>query len=201
MIALRITVGCDDCAIALAGTVQVRTTTDGLAAARAAGWVVRLSGRLLCPACADPALCRLLGHDFGPAPVWRACACDGSLWEHSTCEPWQDPTSWEGCGWEWRTCRRCDHVDDRHVTQADVASRRADERAADAYIAALERGELRPQPARRNGDRSEHQPGDGILADVAAGLALPHQQNAREETAMVEPNGPRPATPAGGEQR
>ncbi|MEU6698667.1 hypothetical protein [Pseudonocardia sp. NPDC046786] len=80
MIALQITVGCDDCAVALAGTDQARTTTDGLAAARAAGWVVRLSGRLLCPACADPALCRLLGHDFGPAPVWRACACDGSLW-------------------------------------------------------------------------------------------------------------------------
>lgn len=129
------------------------------------------------------------------------CGCEGSLWEHLTCEPWQDPASWEGCGWEWRLCRRCDHIEDRHVTAATAADRRADEQAARTYDAAIERRELRPQPLRNNGNPSVDQPGDEILADVAAGLALPNQQSACEETAMVEPNEPRSAIPTGGEER
>lgn len=48
------------------------------------------------------------------------------------------------------------------------------------------------------GRRSVHQPDGEILADATAGLALPHQHNAREETSMVEPNGPRPTTTDGG---
>lgn len=53
-------------------------------------------------------------------------------------------------------------------------------------------------PRAAAGPRSVHQPDGGILADATAGLALPHQHNAREETSMVEPNGSRPATTDGG---
>lgn len=204
MITPRITVGCDGCPAAFDVREEVRTPAAALAVARAAGWGHRLSGRLLCPSCADRARCLRFGHDFGPdlARTWRVCGCGGSLWENSTCEPWQDPGLWEGCGWERRLCRRCDHIEDRHVTAATAAAdRRADEQAARTYDAALERGHLRPQPLRSNGNRSVDQPGDGILADVAAGLALPNQHSACEETAMVEPNEPQPATRTGGEER
>ena len=200
MITCRITVGCDRCPTGLVVPDEIRTPAAALVVARAAGWMNRQSGRLLCPSCTDRAQCLRFGHDFGPdqAGTWRVCGCEGSLWEHSTCEPWQDPASWDGCGWEWRPCRRCDHIEDRHVTAATAVDRRADEQTARTYEAAIQRRELPPQPLRRNGNRSVDQPGDGILADVAAGLALPNQQSACEETAMVEPNEPWSATPTEG---
>lgn len=153
-----------------------------IVAALDAGWSRRLSGRLLCPGCTERASCAASGHDYGAecSKAWRACACDRGLPAHSSHEPWQDPTTWDGCGWEWRICLDCDHIDERHVTAATHAARRADDAAADAYLAALERGEIPTQA------RTEDQPGDGFLAEAAAGLDLPGHQQENRENAMVE---------------
>lgn len=158
-------------------------------AAEQAGWVRRLSGRLLCPACADRQNCRSFGHSYEP-DSWRVCACDRSLPAHDGHEPWQDPNSWEGCGWSWRLCGRCDHIDERHITAGPGGMPSCAERE---YDAALDRGEY-----------MKVQPGDGFLAEVAAGLGLPNHQQVNGENAMVEPSKARPAATVerpGGEVR
>ncbi|GAY12440.1 hypothetical protein [Pseudonocardia sp. N23] len=158
---------------------------EALGAALAAGWVRRLSGRLLCPRCSDAAQCEAFGHDYGPDPVWRVCACEGSLYEHSGHEPWQGPSAWDGCGWMWRLCGRCDHIDERHVTARPLGLPTAAERA---YDAALSRAPYRVP---------EDQPGGHIRQDTPAGPALPNNHKATEETAMVEPT-PTPSNTSGG---
>lgn len=144
-------------------------------AAEMARWVRRMSGRLLCPTCADVQRCKSFGHRFEP-DAWRLCACDRSIPAHDGNEPWQDPTTWDGCGWAWRLCGRCDHIDERHV--ADTVQGRAAERA---YYAALDRGEI-PTPM-----HPEDQPGGHIRQDTPAGPALPSNHKDSEENAMVEP--------------
>lgn len=76
------------------------------------------------------ALCLEQGHDFRDRARrrpdgsyvedgsygWRACACGRSLPEHVDAPP--DPAGGEGCGMVWRLCGRCDHIEERHVTEA-----------------------------------------------------------------------------------
>jgi hypothetical protein len=178
VISTMVTVACDRCAIELAepGGAAPQPFDDRRAAmwaAEQAQWVQRLSGRLLCTACADRQQCQSFGHDYGGPGSWRVCACERSIPEHDGHEPWQDPTSWEGCGWLWRLCGRCDHINERHVAARPSGLPTVAERE---YEAALDRGEF-----------IEVQPGDGFLAEVAAGLGLPNHQQANGETAMVEP--------------
>jgi hypothetical protein len=46
---------------------------------------------------------------------WRACACGRSIPEHADAPA--DPAGGEGCGMVWRLCGRCDHLEERHVTE------------------------------------------------------------------------------------
>jgi hypothetical protein len=193
VIVRAVVAACDGCAVEQregGDEGRFETAEAALGAAERLSWVRRLSGRLLCPVCADRQRCRSFGHDYEPGS-WRVCACDRSIPEHDGHEPWQDPSSWEGCGWLWRLCGRCDHIDERHVTARPSGLPTLAERE---YEAALDRGEFMGV-----------QPGDGFLAEVAAGLGLPNHQQVNGENAMVEANRARPAgAPAeapGGEVR
>ncbi|MGQ0573894.1 MAG: hypothetical protein ACT4RN_06775 [Pseudonocardia sp.] len=176
---IQIIVRCDRCATGMTGDAdtpagapavfgdRVAALTAIEAATAHHGWARRLEGRLLCPTCADRAICLMHGHEFrdvhdcGPHGTgedgtggWRPCACDRSIPAHSGSRP--DPAGGPGCGMEWRLCGRCDHIDERHLTDLD-----------------------------------EVQPGGHLRQDVPAGLALPTddpsiQHESREETAMVE---------------
>jgi hypothetical protein len=188
VISTMVTVACDGCAVELAepgGQVPLRFEDRGaaLSAAEDAQWTRRLSGRLLCTECADRQRCQSFGHDYGGPGSWRVCACERSIPEHAGHEPWQDPATWEGCGWQWRLCGRCDHIDERHVTERPFGLPSQAERE---HYAAMERGEF-----------VEVQPGDGFLAEVAAGLVLPNHQQVNGETAMVEPNTAQDSTRGG----
>ncbi len=77
------------------------------------GWVRLFDGRLLCPPCTAAQTCRDHGHDYAP-DGWRACACDRAIPAHLFAPP--DPAGGDGCGWEWRLCGRCDHIDEHHIT-------------------------------------------------------------------------------------
>jgi hypothetical protein len=166
VISTMVTVACDGCAVELAepGTAAPQRFGDGNAAmwaAQQSHWIQRLSGRLLCTECADRQRCRSFGHDYGGPGSWRMCACERSIPSHAETDP--DPAGGDGCGMQWRLCGRCDRIDERHVIDAPR------------------------YPTSRDRDAREVQPGDGFLAEVAAGLGLPNHQQANGETAMVEP--------------
>lgn len=96
------------------------------------------------------------------------CACDRSIPAHADAPP--DPAGGEGCGMAWRLCRRCDHIDERHLTDPD-------EQISDEQI------------------DDETVPGGHLRQDVPAGPALPdHHMTSEdmhsEETLMVEPTTP-----------
>ncbi|RTL64506.1 MAG: hypothetical protein EKK42_24900 [Pseudonocardiaceae bacterium] len=195
MIVEMATAVCDGCgAEQLAGPRRgwFASRDEALGAALSAGWARRLSGRLLCPRCSDAAQCEAFGHDYGPDPgrAGRVCACEGSLYEHPGHEPWQDPTAWDGCGWLWRLCGRCDHIDERHVTARPLGLPSAAKRA---YDVALSRAPYREPDTPTSGD----QPGGHIRQDTPAGPALPNHHKATEETAMVEPTPTGPNTSGG----
>jgi hypothetical protein len=164
---ISVTVTCDTCGHGLTGDPARPVDPEpavfpdrpaALAALSAApGWARRLEGRLLCPRCASRALCLRNGHDYGDPESWRVCACDRSLPRHVDAPG--DPTGGSGCGMEWRLCGRCDHIDERHVT--DLA-----------------------RPAGGEHDEQD-QPGGYIRQDIPAGLALPNHHEDSEETAMV----------------
>jgi hypothetical protein len=85
----------------------------------------------------NEALCLEQGHDFRDRARrgadgscaedgtygWRVCACGRSLPEHA--EAPADPAGGEGCGMEWRLCGRCNHIEERHVTEYAGAGRLA----------------------------------------------------------------------------
>ena len=138
---IQIIVRCDRCETGMTGDADRPAgapavfgdrvaALSGIEAATAHhGWARRLEGRLLCPICADRAWCLMRGHEFrdvhdhGPHGTgedgtggWRPCACDRSIPAHAHARP--DPAGGPGCGMAWRLCGRCDHVDERHVTES-----------------------------------------------------------------------------------
>lgn len=196
---IHITVSCDRCETGLTADPVTPATTpavvfpDRIAALAAIdtavllhGWARHLDGRLLCPRCADRAWCLAYGHeyrnmtDLGPHGTgedgtggWLMCGCDRSIPSHTDTDP--DPAGGPGCAMAWRLCGRCEHIDERHVTDPPRS---------------------REYPAVGVFDGGMwHQPGGHLRQDVPAGPALPHgtthhrtsEHVSSEETAILEP--------------
>jgi hypothetical protein len=132
----------------------------------------------LCASCAARAMCARYGHVYTDprrgggedgTGGWRACACDRRIREHADTHP--DPAGGPGCGMQYRLCARCDHIDERHIT---------DHPAADPDAAVGGDGWV----CEPTSEPTEVQPGGHLRQDVPAGLALPTtQQSGQGETA------------------
>jgi hypothetical protein len=121
---VQVRITCDTCHHPLAeqhDTLTVFTDRAGAIAtlhdsARDQGWTIGPDGQAACPTCTARATCALRGHDYGTDldGGWRLCACDRSIPAHADVP--RSPLGRGACGMEWRVCRRCDHIDEHHVT-------------------------------------------------------------------------------------
>lgn len=110
-----VTAECDQCRERCWDDVEctLHWPTEAVARAYLAGEGWQVSGpRLLCARCAVSAVCQAQGHEF---TSWRGCCCVSRIAANRV-EP-------DGvCGWQWRSCARCEDVEDRTapVTAAGV---------------------------------------------------------------------------------
>lgn len=180
--AVHYTITCDTCHRRLADLDGITATFLSYDEARQAldtagpdlGWSVGAEGQAACPICAARATCALRGHDYGESDdgwPWRLCGCDRDIPSHAD-QP-GSPFEPGACGMEWLVCRRCDHIDEHHVT--DPPHDDASDDLDDAGV----------------------QPGGHLRQDVPAGPALPtntstHPTTSKHkpsrENAMVEPS-------------